>query len=50
MDSYHREMILTNVDTLTEWTNYDKLKDGCINTDILSIETIQEIEVSKSYW
>lgn len=45
MEDYYREVILTNIDTLTEWTNYDKLKDGCIDTNILSIETIQEIEV-----
>lgn len=47
MDSYHRSVILTNIDTLTEWTDYDKLKDGCIDTKILSIETVGEIEVRK---
>lgn len=45
MDNYLRKIILTNIDTLTEWTDYDKLKEGCIDTNILSIETIQEIEV-----
>lgn len=46
MDSYHRDIILSNIDTLIEWTDYDKLKDGCLSQNILSIDTIQEIEVS----
>lgn len=46
MDDYYRDIILTNIDTLTEWTNYETLRDGCIDTNLLSVTTIQEIEVS----
>lgn len=46
MEDYDREIILANIDTIAAWTDYDKLKNGCIDKDILSVETIQEIEVS----
>lgn len=47
MDAYHREIILSNIDTLIEWTDYDQLKDGCISKNILSTNTFDEIEVNR---
>ncbi|KAG4073108.1 hypothetical protein HA402_009527 [Bradysia odoriphaga] len=44
MDAYHRDIIISNIDTLIEWTDYDKLKDDCMSRNILSIDTIHEIE------
>lgn len=46
MEDNGREIILTNIDTITAWTEYEKLRDGCIDNNILSIEVIHEIEVS----
>lgn len=45
MEDCFREIILTNIETLTEWTDYEKLKNECVDTNLLSATTIQEIEV-----